>query len=80
MSRATAKVFKTARSQAVRIPKDFRLDCDEVFIERRGREVILTPKPKPAKSWREYFRTCMKLSPDSPDDIEDFPPEGREPF
>lgn len=77
MNRATAKVFKTGRSQAVRIPKDFRFDCDEVFIERRGRELILTPKPK---SFKEYFKHSTKLSSDFPDDIEDYPPEPVEDF
>ncbi|HVA16416.1 MAG TPA: type II toxin-antitoxin system VapB family antitoxin [Candidatus Dormibacteraeota bacterium] len=50
--RATAKVFKTGRSQAVRIPKEYRFACEEVLIERDGDRVILTPRPK---TWREYF-------------------------
>jgi len=29
----TAKIFKNGRSQAVRLPKEFRFDCDEVFIQ-----------------------------------------------
>ena len=72
MSRALAKVFKTGRSQAVRIPKEFRFDCDEVYIERRGEDVVLTPRPQP-KSWKEHFKHQPRLS----DDFqlpEDFPP------
>ena len=44
--RATAKVFQTGRSQAVRIPKEYRFECDEVFIEREGARIILTPRPR----------------------------------
>ena len=51
-----AKVFKNGRSQAVRIPKEFRFDTDEVLIERKGEKLILTPrKPRPWKTWAEYF-------------------------
>ena len=38
-----AKIFWSGRSQAVRLPKDFRFDTDEVRIRRRGRAVILEP-------------------------------------
>ena len=40
----TAKVFKNGRSQAVRLPKEFRFDCDEVYIKRVGSAVLLFPK------------------------------------
>ncbi len=40
----TAKIFATGRSQAVRLPKAYRFDTQEVFIERRGEAVILRPK------------------------------------
>jgi antitoxin VapB len=73
--RATAKVFKTGRSQAVRIPKDYRFACDEVFIERDGDRVILTPK---LSSWREYFATARRFSDDYPGRIDDPPPQERE--
>ena len=39
----TAKVFWSGRSQAVRLPKAFRLEADEVRIRRHGRAVILEP-------------------------------------
>lgn len=39
----TAKIFWSGRSQAVRLPKDFRFDTDQVRIRRRGRAVILEP-------------------------------------
>jgi antitoxin VapB len=43
---ATAKVFWSGRSQAVRLPKEFRFDTDEVRISRRGATVILEPIAK----------------------------------
>ncbi|KLU28041.1 AbrB family transcriptional regulator [Caballeronia mineralivorans PML1(12)] len=39
----TAKVFWSGRSQAVRLPKAFRLDADEVRVRRHGRAIILEP-------------------------------------
>ena len=36
-----ARIFKSGNSQAVRLPKQFRFDVDEVEIFRRGREVVL---------------------------------------
>ncbi len=38
---ATAKVFKSGNSQAVRLPKQFRLKSKEVEISRRGDEIVL---------------------------------------
>ena len=43
---ATARVFKSGNSQAVRLPKEFRFRSKEVEIFRRGDEVILREKPK----------------------------------
>lgn len=39
----TAKVFWSGRSQAVRLPKEFRFDASEVRIVREGDKVILEP-------------------------------------
>jgi antitoxin VapB len=50
----TAKVFKTGRSQAVRIPAEFRFSSKEVFIRRDEKtgDVILSRKPV---DWDELF-------------------------
>ena len=50
---ATAKVFMTGRSQAVRLPKAFRLDCDEVTVERKAGGLVLTPKR--SRDWGAFF-------------------------
>jgi len=41
----TAKVFWSGRSQAVRLPKEFRFEDEEVRIRRHGASVILEPIP-----------------------------------
>jgi antitoxin VapB len=41
----TAKVFWSGRSQAVRLPRAFRVDGREVRIRRRGRAILLEPIP-----------------------------------
>jgi antitoxin VapB len=41
---ATAKVFKSGNSQAVRLPKQFRVKSKELEIERRGDEIVLREK------------------------------------
>jgi antitoxin VapB len=40
---STARVFWSGRSQAVRLPKEFRFEGDRVKITREGRRVVLEP-------------------------------------
>jgi antitoxin VapB len=49
----TAKLFKHGRSQAVRLPKDFRMPGTEVRVRRIGRGVLLEPidVPYDVKAW-----------------------------
>lgn len=52
---ATAKVFMHGRSQAVRLPKEFRFEGKEVRVSRVGDKVILKPLQKPSfdvEAWR----------------------------
>jgi antitoxin VapB len=42
----TAKVFTQGNSQAVRLPKEFRVDDDELFIKKSGDGIVLAPKGK----------------------------------
>ena len=48
-----AKVFKNGRSQAIRIPKEYRVDSDEVYIEKVGDSLII--KPKKDDKWESFF-------------------------
>lgn len=56
-----AKIFWSGRSQAVRLPKDFRFDCEEVRIRREGNAVILEPI---ASDWNWLDAAVRELSPD----------------
>lgn len=48
----TAKIFMTGRSQAIRIPKKYRFDTDEVFINKIGNAIVLIAKEDLAKEYR----------------------------
>jgi antitoxin VapB len=41
---AEAKVFMTGRSQAVRLPKEYRVIGDSVYVKRLGNTIVLMPK------------------------------------
>jgi antitoxin VapB len=63
-----AKIFRTGRSQAVRLPKEVRFEEDrgEVRVRREGRRVIL----EPLDEWPEAFLAALGSCPDFPE-----PPE-----
>jgi antitoxin VapB len=63
----TAKVFKSGNSQAVRIPKEFHIDDDEVEIRRKGNAIVLEPRKR---SWASLFESLDKFT-------DDFMAEGR---
>jgi antitoxin VapB len=70
---ATARVFQSGNSQAVRLPKEFRLKSKEVQIFRRGRDIVL--REKPAKL-TELLSSLPELPRDAlPDAIPDHPAE-----
>ena len=48
----TAKIFENGRSQAVRLPKKFRFDTDEVIVQQLGDAVILVPK---SSMWQTFM-------------------------
>jgi antitoxin VapB len=64
----TAKLFWTGRSQAVRLPKEFRFDGREVRIRRQGNSVVLEPIPT---DWKWLDEIVESLGGD-------FMPDGRE--
>ena len=43
---AITRVFRSGNSQAVRIPKSFRLRSSQVEVERRGNEIVLRERPR----------------------------------
>ncbi len=73
-----ARVFQSGNSQAVRLPKEFRFDVDQVEIFRRGDEIVLRASPV---SGATVFDALVDL----PEDIlaggrEDAPPQRRDPL
>lgn len=64
----TAKIFKSGNSQAVRLPKEFQFDVNEVQIFRRGDEIIIKKKPR---NLGRVFELLTELS-------DDFMEDGRE--
>jgi len=55
-----AKVFWSGRSQAVRLPKEFRFETDEVLVRREGSAVIL----EPANDWPAGYVASFTGAPD----------------
>jgi antitoxin VapB len=49
---ATAKIFMSGRSQAVRLPKEFRINAIEVNIQKVGESIVLTPIEA---DWDQFF-------------------------
>jgi antitoxin VapB len=82
MTSRTAKIFTTGRSQAVRLPAEFRFEGSEVFVRRDPKtgDVILSRKPA---SWEGLFELYGKDQ--VPDDFmgpgdRSQPPQDRDPF
>jgi antitoxin VapB len=63
-----AKLFQNGRSQAVRLPREFRFEGDRVRIRRVGQGVLLEPIIEDTKKW---FRKLDEFN------SEPFMPEGR---
>ncbi|HNW30925.1 MAG TPA: type II toxin-antitoxin system VapB family antitoxin [Spirochaetota bacterium] len=73
-----ARIFQSGNSQAVRLPKEFRLNVDQVEIFRRGDEIVLREVPLNAAA---IFDTLADLPADfMADGREDSPPQEREAF
>lgn len=57
----TAKLFKNGKSQAVRLPKEFKFEGSEVYIKRIGQNVMLIPMNDP---WGTLIDSLDKFSDD----------------
>ena len=81
----TAKLFMNGRSQAVRLPAEFRFEGTEVDIRRDPEtgDVILSQKPQRTGNWDRFLEAVSKVRPE--DVPEGFPwrdmrPHDRDPF
>jgi antitoxin VapB len=68
----TAKIFRSGNSQAVRLPKEFRFDVDEVDISREGDAIILRPHNSDRGAWNSLKEALARGFSD------DFMAEGRD--
>lgn len=57
----TAKVFENGRSQAVRLPKEYRFNTNEVVINKIGDMVIMFPQ---TDRWQSFIRAIDLFSDD----------------
>ncbi len=57
----TAKIFTNGRSQAVRLPKEFRFSDEDVYIKKVGNMVILLPKDDP---WSSLINSLDQFTED----------------
>lgn len=74
----TTKIFKCGNSQAVRLPKEFQIDADEVEILKRGDELVIRRIPL---SLKKAYDILTHLSDDfMSEGREDEPPQEREDF
>jgi antitoxin VapB len=55
-----AKVFRNGRSQAIRLPKEFRVDTSEVYLKRTREGFLVIPRDP----WELFFEGVEELSDD----------------
>ncbi|HRO52065.1 MAG TPA: AbrB/MazE/SpoVT family DNA-binding domain-containing protein [Alicycliphilus sp.] len=68
---AIAKIFMNGRSQAVRLPKEFRFDTDEVTVERQeDGAVLLRPRRATQGEWWAALEDLLGRFEGMPDEIE----------
>ena len=73
----TAKIFINGRSQAVRLPKDFRFSENDVFIKKIGKMVVLLPKDDP---WSSLVKSLDQFTDDFMDSRDQPNQDSREKF
>jgi antitoxin VapB len=78
---SVAKVFMNGRSQAIRLPKEFRVNTNEVYIAREDGRIVIYPKPEPFSSREEVNEFFSSIHyPDFELERNNEPPQERELF
>ena len=77
MSVQVAKLFYSGRSQAMRLPKAFRIEGSEVYIRKVGDDLIISPK---RPTWNDFFSTPSAFGDDFLAQRDNEPPQEREWF
>ena len=75
MTTLVAKIFMNGRSQAVRLPKEFRFDTEEVYITKQGQNIVISAK-KP--TWDDFFDSKSAFDGDFLKDRGDTQPQKRD--
>lgn len=57
----SSKVFISGNSQAVRLPKEYQVEDQEMYIQKVGRSIILFPKDDP---WEAFERSLSEFTAD----------------
>ena len=73
----TAKIFINGRSQAVRLPKEFRFSGNDVFIKKIGNIVLLIPKDDP---WASLADSLDQFTDDYMETRDQPPQDSRKPL
>lgn len=73
----TAKLFMNGRSQAIRLPAEFRFKSREVLVEKQGDTLIVRPKPD---GWDDFFASDERTPEDFLACRDNTPPQEREVF
>ncbi len=77
----TAKLFRNGRSQAVRLPSEYRFDGSQVYVRRDPAtgDVILSRRPE---SWKDFFAflATVDVPKNFLSDRKDGPPQKRDLF
>ncbi|MBZ5719503.1 MAG: type II toxin-antitoxin system VapB family antitoxin [Acidobacteriia bacterium] len=77
----TAKLFSNGRSQAVRLPAEYRFEGSEVYVRRDPEtgDIILSRRPE---SWKDFFElmNTIEVPEDFGTDRKDAPPQKRDLF
>ena len=74
MTKTVAKVIRSGKSQSVRLPANWRLKGDEVYVERQGDTLVLSPKPL---SWKAFFQSRKRPTSDFMEQRTDSMPQNR---
>lgn len=71
----SAKLFKNGRSQAIRLPKEYRFPGKQVYLKRVGKGVLVLPQDE---SWDSFFASLDLFTDDFMEDRDQPPVQERE--
>ena len=71
----TAKIFKNGKSQAIRLPKEYRFQGSKVYVKKVGNAVVLIPEQD---SWQTLIESLAQFSDDFMLERQQPPPQERE--